>query len=373
MQIQVALPIEQTAIFSLILIAIILIFVKKEKKDSFFPVAITNELKGFAILAIIFSHIGYFLAADTRFLYPLSILAGVGVNLFLFLSGYGLTISLTKKKLTIKEFYKKRLVKLFLPLWLIISVFFTLDYFWLKITYPLATISQSFFGYFPKADIFQSLDSPLWYFTLILFYYLIFPLVFFKKNPGFSAGLILLISYSVLKLNLPIAQDVLKLYQLHLWAFPLGVLFAAGFFHSSFLKKLVPTSLEKILYRLGHFKLPGRIISIIILSLVVAYTAIHSGIGGKIIVEQSISLITMFCLVLIFIIKKIEFRIFSLFGIYSYEIYLIHWPILYRYDIFYKFLPAFLATLLYLILFLLLGFGLKKIQDWFNKKIHLLN
>src|SRR3990167_8339061 len=64
----------------------------------------TLALKGFAILAVIFSHIGYFLVADHRFLFPLSTFGGVGVDLFLLLSGFGLTMSALSKDMSIRDF-----------------------------------------------------------------------------------------------------------------------------------------------------------------------------------------------------------------------------------------------------------------------------
>lgn len=109
MLISITNPIQQTWIFSIIFFAALLIFIKPRKITEWFPASLTTELKGMAILMIVLSHIGYFLATDTRFLWPLSIMAGVGVNLFLFLSGFGLTASQIKNNLKPWQFYKKRL------------------------------------------------------------------------------------------------------------------------------------------------------------------------------------------------------------------------------------------------------------------------
>ncbi|MFA5022142.1 MAG: acyltransferase [Patescibacteria group bacterium] len=373
MQIQVAFPIEQTVIFSLVLFAVILVSFRKKKEASFFPLSVTNELKGFGILAVIFSHIGYFLSTNTSFLFPLSTVAGVGVDLFLFLSGYGLAISAFNKKLLPWQFYKKRLTKLFLPLWVIVALFLILDWLLLKKFYPLAEVAGSFLGYFPQADIFLNFNSPLWYFTLIFFFYLIFPWVFDPRRPTISAIMIAVLSYLILLIDLPVTESVLHLYKLHYLAFPLGVLFAAGFCKISFWQKFIPTKLEKILYRLTHLKTWGRILVLIILGAVIAYFFINSGVGKKEIITQTISLITAFGLVLFFLIKKGQFKILTILGIYSYEIYLIHWPILYRYDIFYKFFPAAIATILYLISFVGLGWLLHKIQHKILKKLPGLN
>jgi peptidoglycan/LPS O-acetylase OafA/YrhL len=50
-------------------------------------------------------------------------------------------------------------------------------------------------------------------------------------------------------------------------------------------------------------------------------------------------------------------------GIYSFEIYLLHWPLLSRYNFLFKFLPAGLATFLYLPILLGLAYLMNKLID----------
>lgn len=145
--------VDSTNIFIAIFLVAFLALIRKQKNKEFFSVAVSQELKGFAILAIVFSHIGYFLSTDTRFLFPLSILAGVGVNLFLFLSGYGLTISSFGKNLSIGQFYERRLLKLFIPLWLVLAALFLLDYFALGKFYSWSYTINAMFGLFLHADL----------------------------------------------------------------------------------------------------------------------------------------------------------------------------------------------------------------------------
>jgi peptidoglycan/LPS O-acetylase OafA/YrhL len=78
---------------------------------------------------------------------------------------------------------------------------------------------------------------------------------------------------------------------------------------------------------------------------------------------QMVSIITMLAIIFLFLLKKTEFKLLQIFGLYSYEIYLLHWPILYRYDIFYKYLPAWLATVFYLIFFLAIAWIFKKLSE----------
>lgn len=345
-----------TLVFGVLFWGLAIASIRKTKEVGFFAPFKTTEMKGFAILAIVFSHIGYFLSTDTGFLWPMSVLAGVGVSLFLFLSGFGLTVSALNKTLSIVQFYLRRIKRLMIPLWLIISFFFFLDYFWLGKIYPNNEIIRSYFGFFPVADLFLNLNSPLWYFTLILFYYLLFPLTFYKKIPYLSPVLILVISYFLLKTELPIEinHDVLNMYKTHFAAFPLGILFAVLINDENF--REIKHHFKKIFLR-GILKY----LLVLVFIYLFGYFSINSGVGESKNIEQTISLITMFIIIFLFIVKNFEVKLFSFFGIYSYEIYLIHWPILSRYDYLYKYLPAWVATAFYLVLFLGIGYLLQKL------------
>lgn len=342
MSINIINPIFETKIFAVVFFVLLLLSIKKAKEESFFSLEVTNQLKGFAILAIIFSHIGYTLSYD-NFLFPLSVLAGVGVNLFLFLSGFGLTLSEMKNPLSILGFYRKRLIKLFIPLWIVITAFFLTDFFIVHKSYPVSEIIKSYFGFFPGAEPFINLDSPLWYFTIILFYYLIYPLIYIKKFPYLTPLLILIISYFILHFSLPVNLDTINIYKLHTIAFPLGMAFA-------FLIKKVRLDLPKIF----------KFLLFTACFLIFLYTAIYSGVGEDPKIEQSMSLITTISLITIFSLAKWRFRLFYFFGIYSYEIYLIHWPILSRYGIFYQFFPPALATIIEVFLISVLAILLQK-------------
>lgn len=329
-------PVYQTKIFTAFFLVLLFFSVRKKILPGFNR-TVTEELKGFAILAVVFSHIGYFLSSDHSFLFPLSILAGVGVNLFLFLSGYGLSLSSKQTTFSPLQFYKRRLPKLLIPLWVILLAFLVLDYFLLGKTYPPGLTILNFFGFFPSAQIYQVIDSPLWYFSLILFFYLIFPWLFRPDKTALSAFLMLLAAFLTLRINLPIDSGVLNLYKVHFIAFSLGV--ACSSLRLSFLERVKKYNL----------------LLLIPLLLLFFYTAINSGVGSNKFIEQSVSLITTSSVLLIFAVSNLQLRLFNLLGKYSYEIYLIHWPILYRYGFLYKMMPAAFATLLYLMLFILLA------------------
>lgn len=365
MQIHIGEPIQQTYIFIVILTIFIIFSFRKLKEAPIFDVSITNELKGLGILMVIFSHIGYFLVDNTRFLYPLSVAGGVGVNLFFFLSGYGLSISAFKKSRSVLDFYKDRILKLVVPLWIVLIFIILSDYLILSKIYPFNEILYSFSGYFPVADLYNNINSPLWFITPIIIYYLIFPLIFHKKYLYLSGILLIIFSY-ILLFNQNIIDffvsktifnyDVLSLYQIHFAAFPLGMISADLIFNQNIFRNIKFNPL-----------LQGLLVFSAII--IICYFSINSFVGIDKTKEQFISLIVSLLMVFVFVFKNIKITLLSLFGIYSYEIYLVHWPILSRYDIFFNILPPALAVILYLLLFLGIGFILQKTTNFLTNKL----
>ncbi len=374
--ISISNPVLSTWIIAVIVTICLIVSARPRKPGVLFSPVVTKELKGTAILMIIFSHIGYFLSNDPRFLWPLSIFAGVGVNIFLFLSAYGLSISNIKSPLSIWQWYKKRLPKLFISLWMLLVILFLMDYFILDRSYSFRYIWYSLIGYFPSADLYHDIDSVLWYFTFILFYYLLYPLLFLKKHVWISSILLLLGTQLLINLNSFVSPDLLKLYKVHSFAFPLGVMVAwvsttsAAAKVSQYLTKHIGTVNSKSLG--GHSS--GLVVRarhgllLLALLLIIGYLSVHSGVGQSALKEQFLSLCTVALIVLLFIIKRVEFKFLSLFGVFSYEIYLFHWPLLSRYDIIYRHLPAWFATLIWLGIFIVLGWFLHLVSEKFQTR-----
>ncbi len=346
-------PLVQTYLFSAVLIVALILSLRKKTETDFFGVSVSQELKGLAILTIVLAHVAYALVSDSSFLHPLSTMAGVGVNLFLILSGYGLVSSALRKPLSVGSFYKRRLLNLFIPFWLCLITFFVIDYSFLHLNYGLVYVIKSFLGFFSHADLYQDVNAPFWYFTWIVMYYLMFPLVFIKKAPWFSAILIYTLTFLLIKLQPEFLNNVLHLYRVHLIAFPLGIILGWFFNGSSLWPKI-----DGVLAKLKNKSL-WRSLSVVVLLAVIYYFFLNSGVGDKAIIEEGTSIITSLLLITLFVIKRVEIKVFYWLGIFSYEIYMFHWPLMYRYDFLFKYLPAWLALSLYFFVFIGLGFLLK--------------
>lgn len=358
MIISVVNAVLQTWFFSAFLAVIFFLTLRYQKGKGWFSPETTTELKGAAILMVVLSHIGYFLVNDHRFLWPLSTMAGLGVNLFLFLSGYGLTASQQQKDFSPSQFYFRRLPKIFIPFWLSLIVFLILDFFILGISRSGIFLWEIVFGVFRRADILQDFNSPLWYFTFILGYYLIFPIVFIKKKPWLSALVVFAISALFVYWWPDPFRDILHMYQIHLVSFPLGMIAA---WMVGFLPKIRVFDIWR------RKKWPVYYFSLAFLLFLAFYFAAHSAIGRS--GEQAASIIAVLATSALFALKRIRLGVLYWFGLYSYEIYLWHWPIMYRYDFLYRYYPAWLATAGYLVIFLALGWLTNKISGWIIKRL----
>lgn len=362
---------RETAVVAFGLLLTLAFSARGAKRKTLFPIEVTNELKGLAILMIVLSHIGYFLVSDRQFLVPLSNYAGVGVDLFLVLSGYGLVTSALKKPLSIGSFYLKRLPKLYLPTILTLGIFLLLDSFFLHQTYPLKTTLLNIFGVFPRADLYLDIDSPLWFITFLLANYFLFPIIFHRRFPALSAILMTFATW-IFVLGVPtlgiLSPNLDHFYKLHFLSFPLGMLLAAilnqpSAWIASTTKKLQATI--KNPNTINFF----RFIGLILAGSTLYFTYYHSQIGESWIREAIASLAAVISIIIIFILKRIDFGSLALLGVFSFEIYLLHWPLLWRYNFLYGKFPAGIATLMYLSIFLGLGYLYNKLINRLLEKM----
>ena len=359
-----------------VFIAVILFTFKKSQHSDVFPISVTQELKGFGILTVVFAHFAYMKVTNADFLFPLSIIAGVGVDLFLFMSGYGLTVGMLKKPMPIIDFYKRRVIKIFIPFWVALILIFAADAIFLGIFYPVPYMLQSLLGWFPTAVGFGDVNSPFWYITWMMMFYILFPLVFSYRMPWLSA-LILAVIATVIGSTNPLDTGDNWLHRLHTVAFSMGII-AAWLLMESKDKE------NKLVKTLKEFRTNSNAIRLVLIAIsfvVVAYMSLHttanhwptltSFFGQGFYVEQFTSIVLMIALIVIFSLKKLDNKFLAMYGVYSFEVYLIHWPLMARYDVFFDFLPSWAAVIAWMVAFILVSMLLQKIvtpiSAWVDK------
>ena len=358
---------EANMIVIIALIAVLLITLRKSQHTDVFPVSVTQELKGLGILTVVFAHFAYMLVTNAEFLFPLSIIAGVGVDLFLFMLGYGLSVGMLKKPMPVMEFYKRRLIKIFIPFWVALIIIFAADAIFLNINYTPSYITQSLLGWFPTAVGFGDVNSPFWYITWMIMFYALYPIVFSVKRPWLTA-LILAVVATLLGVYNPFDMGDNWLHRLHTLAFPLGIV-------AAWLLMKTKEKENKLVKYLEDFRNKSsgvlRLLIIAAMFALVVYMSLHttanhwpiltSILGKGYFVEQLTSLVIMFAFIVIFSLKKLDNKFLAIYGLYSFEVYLIHWPLIGRYDIFFDIFPAGVAVIAWIITFILISWVLQKI------------
>jgi membrane-bound acyltransferase YfiQ involved in biofilm formation len=156
----------------------------------------------------------------------------------------------------------------------------------------------------------------------------------------------------------PLVGTTIWLYVFHGAAFPIGVIAAHLLTH-------VP---RKPLATLVRPEI--RAIIVLVCAVIAAYTAVRSDVGQW--DEQIVSMVTVLSLCGLFAFLPVRFALLDLFGAFAFEIYLFHWPLMYRYDILFRVLSPAAATLAYLGVFIAGGWLLQQcsaplIKRWTGK------
>ena len=385
---------DDTILSTNIVIAVVLLVLfltfKKSQHTDVFPISVTNELKGLGILTVVFAHFAYMKVTNADFLFPLSIIAGVGVDLFLFMSGYGLSVGMLKRPMKTLDFYKKRVIKIFIPFWVALIIIFAADAIFLK-EYYMATsltttgeggsialyIFRSMLGFFPTALGFGDVNSPFWYITWMIMFYLLFPIVFFKDKPWLTALILAVIATIIGTFNPGDLGDN-WLHRLHTLAFPMGII-------AAWLLQVKEGEENKFVTFIKEFRLKKvgllRYLIIALMFVVVYYVSQNTTANSwptvtaifvkSFYVEQLMSLVIMMAFIVIFVLKKVDNKFLAIYGVYSYEVYLIHWPLMGRYDFFFDYLPSWAAVICWLVAFILVSMLLNKIvkpiSAWVDK------
>lgn len=250
---------------------------------------ITTSIKGIAILLITISHIAGL--GGTRIFTPLG---GIGVSIFLFFSGYGITLSAEKKG--VKCFWIKRIIGVYVP------------YVIIALLISITSYEYNLFDFFRSIVFVKSIVPYSWYLIYLSFWYLVFWLSFkYDKKQLYVISGAILISFFLM-------PEIMAEQSL---SFPMGMLYA--------MKKTE-------LYKKNNFKRSVGLFIIGVLFLAIkqipkvrtAYEPIMKLI--QLCIKLPLALFVIF--VSFYILKKYCLDSLRIIGKYSFEIYLIHGYIL---------------------------------------------
>ena len=345
---------------------------KKEFIDFSLTLKETHILKGCAILILLYNH-----------LFPNVLLWNISISMFLFLSGYGLSISYRKISdkpiVNTLKFQARRYVKFYANYWVIFLIFVPLGLFVFDRSLSIPYESNYYFNWIVK-DILglnglKSYNITWWFNQAIVVLYLLFPFLYFAIRK--ISFLFPVIWYIIWILHLNIIPEQVTFWSLH---------FCFGIF--------IALNIEKInlcFNRLNNFFLMGLLaIVLVLLGFLRQYVTIpkadyyyNSCIYGAFIAVAIVFIITLFIRLMNRYINskhKVISKIFVIIGKHSRNIYLIH-TFIYLYffkDFIYSFkyqilsflvLLAITLTISIIIEFLKEKTKYKKLEEYIISKI----
>ncbi len=132
-----------------------------------------TQLMGISMLWIMLFH-NFFKWTDSNWVKTLIDHGNVGVDIFLFLSGVGLYYSYEKKG-NIGEYYKRRIVRLLIPYFVLAISFF----FWVV---RFEGGEYSFLSYISQVAFIKHNVNTTWFIPCILVLSLLFPIIYYLQN-----------------------------------------------------------------------------------------------------------------------------------------------------------------------------------------------
>jgi peptidoglycan/LPS O-acetylase OafA/YrhL len=341
----------------LLLFGLFAVLLTERKHTQFLDRSETDQLKGAAILLAVTGHLWWHVSLHKA----MPILGDYGVSLFLVLSGFGLTLSYSGKCFDLKEFCIRRAARIFVPYWMVTLAILFIDWYLLKKLYTPIQIVGTLAG-INVGQSLGSMDYTRWYISLLFAFYLIFAVVHRFAN-GIRATICIVLAGTVLA-----TLRVFKTWPLgmaeQILAFPLGCML--GQFHGYLGTYLCGKTLRKYL---ALIIIAVSMIAVLAIALKRG-NADASGPSALVIFLKMNSI--LFCSALILGIHYFGNRRYAssflvLCGSYSYEIYLLHGPLLIKYDPILRLLPTSMIALSFMIFLAViagLAYGLNRAAGW---------
>lgn len=205
----------------------------------------TSLIKGIAICFMLWHHLFYKNPEFGSFVYALSHIGKICVSLFLFLSAYGLTIQFNKfseiSVLSSLKFQILRFIKFYANYWVVFIIVVPLGVFFfgrtLEEAYSTDKVLIPFIRDFFGINYLKSYNITWWFNTLIICFYLIFPILFHVVKRWKMLVLIALFLVHMMPVHIgyPIMDDI----KTYILIFSLGVMYALN-------NKIISKYLRKI-------------------------------------------------------------------------------------------------------------------------------
>ena len=289
-----------------------------------------SGIMGFAILWIMLFHLP--VPTDLAFLDFFKTLGYGGVDIFLFLSGFGLYFSMSRKNFSLKKYYKSRFFRIIPEFWLIICIVFLI-----QMNFSL----KSFIFLFCRAttlSYWMKLQEELWFIPCIIFLYIIFP-VYFKLFKKYGTKVSLYFVCAGLSLILIYALTCIYYYDnknfggFIIFTYARIPIFFIGAYFGHLAKDGSSIVLSKRLKTTG---LVSAIIALIILQCFMVYfpRELHT---CSLAYLPYIVITPILCIILAMFFEKWKVldKIFTVMGLLSLELYLCH---VYIYKLFFVFI-----------------------------------
>lgn len=276
---------------------------------------LVNFAKGLAISAIVAFHLIYEHLQVPELIATASKFGGAGIHIFFICSGFGLTLSQLRRPLGWKEFFQKRLRKVYVPYILVVLLSAALPYMYSGSDRLMAVASHVFlFKMFSPAYII-SFGAQFWFISTIVQFYLVFLLL--EKGRGALGNRNFLVLCCGLSLGWMIFTALLGIHTQRIWG-------------SFFLQYLWEFGLGMCLGSLHHQgKLEGRRISLPVIGVVTLAALALYGLmalkGGALSAFNDLfgaAAMGGICL-LLYRIKCLR-PVFVWINGFSYELYLVH-------------------------------------------------
>lgn len=309
----------------------------KENNLSFFSIDHTNVVRGVAVVLIVISHIGD--KSGLRYFTPLG---GIGVSIFLICSGYGLYKSYIKNGLD--RFFEKRIFKILIPYWIVAMV-----------CYITHIIDRNIIDMVLGLSLIK-VEGIFWYVQYIVICYIGFYIVFRYVNGRYQTPLLIGIA-----IGMVLCINSLLLGEQSV-AFILGILFAKH--HTKDIKYSNAIIIGSLFIVLGGVNLILKQLDFVRDS-----NYIILSING-ILLKTSIAIGILY---LVYPLLKVNLiNIFKIAGKLSYEIYLVHLPLVFmlvgRYNIINIIIYTLISITGILILNKMSNLALKKLDIYIYKR-----